>query len=550
MQETKSLKPPADKIDQLPPSLQHIARALEKDRYLKPADMRRIVLQAEVQIDDLLPWADFDHPVTDSYGRRLIYQGDNFEIMTMSWAPGDFSTIHDHGYTQWGCVQVFGPAEHATFRMDDQSITTLARWQMKPGEAIGVHHDLLHQMGNATDERFLSLHVYGEPEDIDNVTGDARILDLEHQEIQLVDGGVFFALPPEGVKKTLPAPPADFPTRLRHLIELARRLYKMDQAGQNTTGRTAEDILALIEAPGQRKSLLHCLRKHTDEHGHHTSSVFWRNLIWELKEAAKLQNTLGQKQQTPDNFDRYAELYDAVIGQPCLDDFMANYLRFFGQEHRSWQDASILSLGVGTGLTEQFLQDELGVPKDHIYGIDISQAMVEVARQRLQADQGDILTLDPAVRTWDIAYSGLNVFHYLPYEQLSEAIERTAAVLNPGGYFVGDFITPDHIRWYPNVLISEDEQIISLRTPQLIEDNGRMFQESEIINIDFRDEQMQVSYAGKHKRFLPPLHRVRLAFEQHFDEVMLYDAHSLKPIPEWADSCTSTRYVVIAKMNS
>jgi len=547
MQDTASLKLPATTIDELPLSLQKIAHALEKDRYLKPADMRRIVLEAQVQVDDLLPWSDFDHPVTDSYGRRLIYQGDNFEIMTMSWAPGDFSTIHDHGYTQWGCVQVFGPAEHATFRMDDQSITTLARWQMKPGEAIGVHHDLLHQMGNATDEHFLTLHVYGEPEDIDNVTGDARILDLEHQEIQLVDGGVFFALPEESIKKTLPAPPADFPTRLRHLTELARRLHKMDQAGQNDTGRSALDVLQLIEAPSQQESLLSCLRSHTDDHGHHTSSVFWRNLIWELKEAAKLQNTIARQEQASDNFHRYAELYDAVIGQPCLDDFMSNYLRFVDKKYRKWQDATVLSLGVGTGLTEQFLQDELGVRKENIYGIDISAAMVEVARRRLRADQGDILTLDPEVQTWDIAYSGLNVFHYLPFEHLNEAISRTAAVINPGGLFVGDFITPDHIRWYPNVLISEDEQIISLRTPRLIEENGRMFQESEIINIDFRDGRMGVSYAGKHKRFLPPLHRIRMAFEQHFADVTLYDAFSLQPIPEWADSCPSTRYVVVAR---
>ena len=74
-----------------------------------------------------------------------------------------------------------------------------------------------------------------------------------------------------------------------------------------------------------------------------------------------------------------------------------------------------------------------------------------------------------------------------------------------------------------------------------------MFQESEIINIDFRDGRMGVSYAGKHKRFLPPLHRIRMAFEQHFADVTLYDAFSLQPIPEWADSCPSTRYVVVAR---
>jgi hypothetical protein len=120
--------------------------------------------------------------------------------------------------------------------------------------------------------------------------------------------------------------------------------------------------------------------------------------------------------------------------------------------------------------------------------------------------------------------------------------------VNSGGYFVGDFITPDHMRWYPNVMYSADKKIISLRTPRFIEEEGRIFQESEITNIDFTGQQMVVNYAGKHKRFLPPIHRIRQFFENAFKgKVILVDAYSLEPIPDWADTCKSTRYVVIAQ---
>jgi hypothetical protein len=44
------------------------------------------------------------------------------------------------------------------------------------------------------------------------------------------------------------------------------------------------------------------------------------------------------------------------------------------------------------------------------------------------------------------------------------------------------------------------------------------------------------------------MNRIRLYFEKAFGaEVKLYDAISLKEIPEWADSCKSTRYVVVAQ---
>ena len=268
-----------------------------------------------------------------------------------------------------------------------------------------------------------------------------------------------------------------------------------------------------------------------------------------MQEAAKLQNELMGEQRTADHFHKYAALYDALIFQPCLDNFMAKYLFFFTEKFKvSFAEKSVISLGCGTALVEQFMINELGVEYNNLYGIDISQAMVIEAKKRIQADVGDVLTLDPSIRLWDIAYSGLNVFHYLDYTRLEEAIQKTASIIKPGGYFVGDFITPDHIRWYPNVMYAPDKNIISLRTPKLIEEKGRVFQESEITNISFVEEQMRVTYSGKHKRFLPPMNRIRTYFEKAFGgQVDLYDAHSLEMIPEWADSCQSTRYVVVAK---
>ncbi len=550
METTTTSKQPAKEIQMLPPSLRKIAAQLEQSRHLKPSEMRRIILEANVQVEDLKPWADFDHPIGDSYGRKLIYKGDNFEIMTMSWRPGDFSTIHDHGHTQWGAVQVFGPAEHATFRVNEGKISTLARWTMKERDAVGVHHTLVHQMGNAThDKFFLSLHVYGEPEDIDNVTGDARVFDLENQTIQRVDGGVFFGLPATQVKRMEEGPQADFPTRLRHMIELIRRLRKMENQKVNNSGKDLSSVVKDFMSAQHLPTLIRDLKANTDEKGHHSHSVFWKILNWELREAARLQNELLHEQKAADHFHQYANLYDEVICKPCMDHFMKNYLDFFIQTKGvDLSDQSVISVGCGTGLVESYMIEELGVPYEQLFGMDLSEAMVAEAQKRIQADVGDVMTLDPSIQLWDIAYSGLNVFQYIDPTKLEEAIQKTANIIKPEGYFIGDFITPDHIRWYPNVIFSADKKTISLRTPELIEEDGIMFQRSEIVNLQVQGEQLRITYAGKHKRYLPPVNRMRAYFEKAFgSQVELYDAISLKAIPEWADSCTSTRYVVIAQ---
>lgn len=531
-----------------PESVQGIIHKLTTLKQLKPSTLIQVIREANVKPKDLEPWVDFKHPALDSYGRKLIYQGTNFELLVMSWLPGDFSTIHDHGNTMWGAVQIFGAAEHATFHFDDGHLTTQARWQVKPGDVLGVGHSLIHQMGNPTNQPFMSLHIYGTDENLNAITGDSRIFDLENGTIQRHNGGVFFGLEANQVDAIEPGLTSDFHTRLRHMVELSRRLMKINAAGIDNAP-SLQSTLTKTFSSHQRLQLLSDLEQHIDEHGHEHHSMYWKNLNMELQEAAKLQAELEQNGNENDHFHAYAKMYDALICQPMLDRFMAKYLSFFKEAFvPDLAEKSIISLGVGTGLIEQHMMDYLGVPYENIYGIDVSKAMVTEARKRLTAEHGDVLALNPNIKLWDIAFSGLNVFHYIDYEQLEEAVKKTARIVKSGGYFIGDFITPDHIRWYPNVMYSDDKKIISLRTPRLVEENGRIFQESEIVNVDFTGDKMVVNYAGKHKRFLPPIHRIRQFFTSSFgDDVQLFDAYSLEPIADWADTCKSTRYIVVAK---
>lgn len=238
--------PTAAGENQLPTSIQFIIEHLQHQHIMTPAEMRSLVLSANVQAEDLLPWADYDHPVQDSYGRRMIHKGPHFEVMVMSWLPGDFSAIHDHGHTQWGAVQVFGPAEHATFAVQDGLLRTTARFNFSPGDVVGINHGMTHQMGNATDEPFVSLHVYGLDEAVESVTGNAKVYELREGAILRVDGGVFLALPESEVLRREPCPPADEPTQQRYLQDLANRLEKMASAGLPGADEQWKEVRAML----------------------------------------------------------------------------------------------------------------------------------------------------------------------------------------------------------------------------------------------------------------------------------------------------------------
>ena len=211
----------------LPQSLEKLVNFLQCQPTLTPELACQCVLDASIEPQELLPWADFSHPITDSYGRKLVYDGGYFEIMVMSWVPGDFSAIHDHGAAQWGAVQCFGSAEHYVYELDGNMLRTRAARHYTPGSVKAVDRDLIHQMGNSGKSPFLSLHIYGCENPCGSVTSNARIFELLEESIQYTDGGVFFCLPEETITKRNYGFRGDRETTLRHHQQMRDRIYQI-----------------------------------------------------------------------------------------------------------------------------------------------------------------------------------------------------------------------------------------------------------------------------------------------------------------------------------
>ncbi len=214
-------------IKRLPVSLQCLIFLLSQTKQLTSDRVYQSLLHANVKQSELMPWATFDHPVADSYGRNLVYHGGYFEIMVMSWVPGDVSAIHDHGQAQWGAVQCFGQAIHTVYELVGRKLHPLADLPLFPSRIVEVNHDLIHQMSNCSQKPFLSLHIYGCPDANDSITGDARIFDLWSDNIQYTNGGVFFCLPETEISHRGQKIEADPLTTLRHHQQMRDRILRI-----------------------------------------------------------------------------------------------------------------------------------------------------------------------------------------------------------------------------------------------------------------------------------------------------------------------------------
>ena len=224
----------------LPQSIEKLIETLQGASPVDPAQARTMLLELDIDTTELGPWEDFRHPVRDSYGRVLLANGANFELLLMSWAPGDYSAIHDHGEAEWGAVRYFGPADHALFSEQDGVLSISERLTMRPDDVFAVNHSLIHLMGNPSSHPFTSLHLYGRAQASTTITGGARIFDLLEERIQRTDGGVFFCLPECEIKGREACPSADTWTRRFHHGLMLSRIERILAAAERPDGLLSE----------------------------------------------------------------------------------------------------------------------------------------------------------------------------------------------------------------------------------------------------------------------------------------------------------------------
>lgn len=210
----------------LPVSIAKLVELIGNQKTFRPTEITQLIQEANIKIEDLKDFEDFDHDKLAGYGRKIVYQAAHFEILVMSWAPGDYTAIHNHGYTKWGAVQTFGKLEHNTYFLEGDRLTTSMKEKLGPDEIIPVNQDLIHQMGNPFNQNTLSIHVYGTPHEVNGITNNSALYEVGKGEIQLVNEGVFYDLPKSSYAVTDTVLTADRLTMIGHYIQLLNYYYK------------------------------------------------------------------------------------------------------------------------------------------------------------------------------------------------------------------------------------------------------------------------------------------------------------------------------------
>jgi cysteine dioxygenase len=179
----------------LPPSVKQLIAAIKAHNPDNNKEIATLVKQHPVDREELLPFNNFQHPANESYGRRQLYADDKFCIYLMSWCPGNFTAIHDHGTTQWGCVLALDDFAHRLYQFKDNKLVLKDDKPFLKGQTASVHSNVIHMMGNDSNENALSIHIYGTNEPGKKVAQRSRIFYPEINQMTYTQGAAYLYNP-------------------------------------------------------------------------------------------------------------------------------------------------------------------------------------------------------------------------------------------------------------------------------------------------------------------------------------------------------------------
>lgn len=140
-------------------------------------------------------------------------------------------------------------------------------------------------------------------------------------------------------------------------------------------------------------------------------------------------------------YDHWARYYDATEAD------REPHLRFYGSLLRPGDD-SVLEIACGTGLIAAELGARIAATgvAPRVAGVDISEAMLDIARARLPQGQwvhGDMRTL-PVEGRFDLVFCCYHSYQFMLTDaDLAQAFAAARARLAPGGRFAFDLYQPN-----------------------------------------------------------------------------------------------------------
>ncbi len=127
------------------------------------ATCRRIFNEAELTREEVAPYVEEQ---ANSYGRRSVARRENYEVLVLTWKPGQASVAHDHSGSLCGLKVAQGQVIEQFYELGpDGQVRPAGSSAFGVGETTVDPGVVVHSLGNAASasETLVSVHLYSPP---------------------------------------------------------------------------------------------------------------------------------------------------------------------------------------------------------------------------------------------------------------------------------------------------------------------------------------------------------------------------------------------------
>ena len=121
--------------------------------------MKRIRIGAN-NLDAYKTWTD------QCYTRNCLARTDQYELILLCWDIGASAPIHGHGGEDCWVYQIQGTIEEKRYEEDQGCLKVTNQMILTPGKLTYMNDKMgYHSIGNISDQRAMTLHIYTSPID-------------------------------------------------------------------------------------------------------------------------------------------------------------------------------------------------------------------------------------------------------------------------------------------------------------------------------------------------------------------------------------------------
>jgi uncharacterized NAD(P)/FAD-binding protein YdhS/predicted metal-dependent enzyme (double-stranded beta helix superfamily) len=124
---------------------------------------RRLLTQADLTHDEV---ARYVVPRPESYGRRAVARRENYELLVLTWMPGQQSVAHDHSGSLCGLKVVQGSLSEQLYELGpDGQVRPTTASRLSAGEITVDPGVVIHSLANpaGSGQKVVTVHLYSPP---------------------------------------------------------------------------------------------------------------------------------------------------------------------------------------------------------------------------------------------------------------------------------------------------------------------------------------------------------------------------------------------------